>query len=998
MVALLLAFADQPEVYLAAEPTTWIALISLAVSLALAVTQKKPKAAPLDDALQSTATRGSYIPLLIGRHRVGPIFAFVSDATNALTIDSGPGSQPGFGKGGGGVPDPGSYFENALHILAVGPGARLDAIYQNGETVWKGPITPSTHPSGSEFTIADQGTFKIYWGFKDDPILPSEVTDVASNYALTMKVVWLPKNLGQSRTWPRLEYEIECPCYSQIAGSASELPIEGNEALPTWESASIDPPIDAVAGNLPETKIQLAIHKIADIGGGQYAVMAVPKREQSQSPNWYPQRQKILEQFPIGSFIRLVVYSTSDPGGSGVGSEFPVLGTRVSPAAAGIDTAAVWKYFWIAESRVDTITIYASGASAYTYFHVLVLVLGPEVTGNYVYNPDPIVPFLPSIGFPAHPTQNMGMVEPLDTAGTDGVNPIHIVDQLLFARRPYGAGKDRSKFDPRSIEQAAVVMQSEKIRGNMAVRDGEGIESVLSTIMQDCGFFISWDPQTGLFVFKMLRYDDPSSVADLPKEMILKRPQMLSIRGGTAADVLAFTFRDRRRNYREEPLVIQDDGQVSLTETSRAKKIPIEVTTDYESAARMVPRRQQEALANQSVVSFETNHATQMAVAGNRIKATTTEGAGFVFRITSVKRDLNSPKVILDCLIDNYDPPPTDEENFSFLDEPSTGGLPRSSAAASHLAAFPALETPRMLANGALSVFFPAGRVSAKTSGAAIWGSRDGSSFSVLGTVNLAIVGTLNVDLPADGPCYDDGTYDTTPVSVDFDSIEDLSIDEDSWRAGRQLLIVGKEVCFLRGVTGDALDGLIRGRVGTLQAYHPAGTPFAIVLAHRAETLQSPMFVPGKTVSFKVQALEGSRTSLIDDIEPLDITLAGVAYTPLPVAAIRQASLRPDYSVSDDITIVWNWHSDRFARTGLGMQTCGAATGVSPVQGHFVFRIYDDADVLVAEGILTEPLLSLDTGDRGALGLDSLPFWTLEIQAVEGSFTSTETTAVFYPV
>lgn len=994
MVANLLALlADQPEVYLASDPGTWIAIISLAISLTLALTQKKPKAAPLDDALQSTATRGAYIPLLVGRHRVGPIFAFVSDATGTFALDDGPGSQPGFGKGGGGIPDPGSYFENALHILAVGPGARLDAIYQNGETIWKGPITPSTHPSGSEFTIADQGTFRIYWGFKDDPVLPSEVTDVATNFALTLKIVWIPKNLGQSRTWPRLEYEVECPCYSQISDSSSELPIEANEAFPTWESAGFDPPIDFAIGNLPEDKIQLAIHRVVSLPGGLFAVKIVAKRANN---GFHPQWERARLQFYEGSIFKLAVYSTVSLGDS---VEFVLHETQVSPATAGISAANTWKYFWVKDSYIQNNMIASPVSPALgLYMDEIVVVLGPEITGNYVYNTDPVVPSVPAIGYPINPITTVGLVEPLDASGTDGVNPIHIVDQLLFAKRPYGAGKDRSKFDSRSIEQAAIVMQSEKIRGSMSVRDGEGIESVLSTIMQDCGFFISWDPQTGLFVFKMLRYDDPSIVTNLPKEMILKRPQMLSIRGGTAADVLAFTFRDRRRNYREEPLVIQDDGQVSLTETSRAKKVPIEITTDYESAARMTPRRQQEALANQSVVTFETNHATQMAIPGNRIKASTTEGEGFLFRISSVKRDLNSPKVILDCLVDNYDPPPTDEENFSFLDEPSMGGLPRAAAAGSQLAFFPALETPRMLANGALSVFFPAGRVAAKTSGAAIWGSRDGSSFSVLGTGNLAILGTLNVDLPADGPCYDEGTYDTTPVSVDFDSIEDLSIDEDSWRAGRQLLIIGTEVCFLRGASGDALDGLIRGRVGTIQQTHSAGTPFAIVLSHRATTVQSPMFVPGKTVSFKVQALEGSKTSLIDAIDPLDIAITGKVYTPFAPSALRLASLRPDYSVSDDITIVWNWHSDRFARTGLGLQTCGAATGMSPPQGHFVFRIYDDSDVLVAEGVLTDPLLSLDTGDRSAFGLDALPFWTLEVQAVEGSFSSPVTSAVFYPV
>ena len=1007
-----------------AEGGTILAIVQVAallLTVALVLTQKKPKLANLDDALQSSATRGAFIPLLIGRHRIGPVFAFVDDSATHAFTDSP--SQPGFGKGGGSAPTPPSYWEDALHILCVGPGSRLMAIFENGKTIFDADISPDSHPSGSSFTLADGSVFKIYWGFSDDPALPllgdSSRHGLTVRYPLVMKVLWCSKNLGQSRQWPRLEYEVECPCYSQIAQSSSEMPISANDLLPTWGSAGFPntPPTDRVifrvlqvmSGPQGQTQILLYGGAASSFFSPGYfgTVFGVPIPLQGFFQTLPTPLQNLSTCLSVLSQGQLLKVATPTPGSIlNTKVTSPVSGTVVAPSSRGIGSS--WTYFIVRRASsfgsiqtnfafVDNLTPRSANVTTVGAFILLDVTPAGQVP---VSSQNPTVPGFPapiSLGWASASDQlHAGWAQPVETTGFDGVNCVHMADQLLFAKFPYGAGRDRSLFDPRSIEKAALTLQEENIRGSIQVKDGEGVESVLASILQDCGIFMPWDPQTGLFLFKCIRHEDPADAVDLPPEMILKSPEVVSVQGSRPVDVIAFTYRDRDRNYREEPLVILDDGQISLSENQKARKVPIEVTTDGPSAGRLIPRRQQEVLANLQAYTFETNHASQMAFPGIRISAKATEGNGFVFRVVSVKRDVNSSKVVLKALLDCFDPPPLLGDT-GFTDSPADSPLPGRVSDAASVAASPAVEVPRMLAGGQIQILFPAGRLADRTSGVAVWASRDGSSYSVQGSVPTAICGILDADLPI-GPCYSEtASIDTIPSSIDFDSIEDLSLSLDSWRAGRQLLIIGSEICFLKSSSGDSLVGLIRGRLGTLPQAHPAGTPFCVVLAHQAAPISSAMFLPGKTISYKLQAVESSKVSSVDDQPPQDITIQGLAYKPAAPTAVRLANLRPDYSVSDDITIRWNWHSNEFPRTGLGMQTLGAATGTSNPRGHFTIRILDGITV-VLEGLTADPLFSLDVADRGTLGLDALSSWVFEVTAVEGSFSSAPVSLTLYPV
>lgn len=982
---------------------TIIYIVALLATAALLLTQKKPKLANLDDALQSVATQGAFIPLVIGRQRVGPVFAWVEDATSTVTalapqnrsllpsFSSLVGTQGNFGKGGGGAPTPPSYFENALHLLCVGPGSQLRAIYQNGELIWSGAIDPLSHPSGSMLPAGNssgsEGWFEIHWGFPDDPILTplqnSQSHGLGVRYSHVMKILWLPKNLGQSRQWPRLEYEVVCPCYSQITTTPSEVPLEGDDQHPTFrELIQPDNIADLFAVNQGATtgtqRMEFWIGGTSGVFGISDAHhRAILLREKDTAIN----QEDLTKFFPSGSIIKL---RTSN---NAIGLPPDQIGTQ--PSVFGYEFSNnlswllpnndEWKYFWVTRSFRSP--IYLTGD-----FHTVVIV-GPEVDSGQLRNVQTDPPYLPTSS--SNPLdRRFGNARPVSIANSDGINPIHIADQLLFAKYPYGSAKDRSAFDTRSIEVASQIMQAEKIRGGLTVSDGEGAKSALASIQQDCGLMIVWDVQVGQFVFSMIRYLE--SAVDLPEEMILENPESTAVQGARPADVLAFTFKDRERNYREVPVRVTDSGQVAEQETQRSKKIPIEVTNDRDSVTRLAPRRQQEVMSNLVATKFTTNHGTILATPGQRFLATDTEGPGLQFLLTEVQRDINSSKVELGAILDCLNPPLTSPQ--SFADRLLT---PKGTSFVDQVEAFAAFELPRAVSGGEVQVLFLASRSSEKTISALVWGSRDGSQYSILGNAVLCISGVLTDGLGAD-VCFDEGTYEVDFGSnVDANLVQDLSLDLDSWRAGKQVMLIDNEVIFLKnGGIGhpDTIEGLIRGRAGTRMAPHDAGARFWILPASYVLPILNTMIVPGKDLTFKVQASTKNRTSDLAEIDGQTIAVQGLAFKPPQPTAVRQENLLSTYPIgAANVDLTWCYYSDEFKRTGLGTQPLGAACGQSPPRGYFLVDLNGLETIKVETNAISIPLASRAV-------LDTLPSWTVTIIHVEGSFSSDPATLTLTPV
>jgi len=225
-----------------------IQALSLMAGMLLRKDQKEPTLN--DDKATTSSTRGSMIPILKGKKRIGAIIGWVGD--RVITKEkSGSGGK----KGGSKTTKVTIYNESAIHFLCVGPAYSLTKIWVNGEVIWEGEVTRDTNPDKAVIDLGKEGTFHLYWGTLTQDI-PSELgvsyienTDyqqqisyhdilyfftfggglpafeeararvleraaVASDYNISSAWrgvcygVWIKRRLGYSPIWSSIDYEI----------------------------------------------------------------------------------------------------------------------------------------------------------------------------------------------------------------------------------------------------------------------------------------------------------------------------------------------------------------------------------------------------------------------------------------------------------------------------------------------------------------------------------------------------------------------------------------------------------------------------------------------------------------------------------------------------------------------------------------------------------------------------------------------------------------------
>lgn len=199
----------------------------------------KDKGPALDsDQPATTSSRGSYVPVKVGRRLSAPVIATVWDTEVRKEKAEGAKKGPL-----GGTPKTDVYYEAACHWIQVGPVRALHRIYSNGKVIFDGPITPESTPSGSavgskgtlgKTSAGLEGTFRIFWGEPDQPV--NTIADygdsslekplgIASRWPHVCYVVWYKKRLGVTKHWPEIKYEVESyPTESHLSGSSSVFP------------------------------------------------------------------------------------------------------------------------------------------------------------------------------------------------------------------------------------------------------------------------------------------------------------------------------------------------------------------------------------------------------------------------------------------------------------------------------------------------------------------------------------------------------------------------------------------------------------------------------------------------------------------------------------------------------------------------------------------------------------------------------------------------------
>ena len=204
-----------------------LALLVVAVGLSLLagyLLNKKNKSLVQDDKPTTLATRGSYIPLVKGRRRIGCVFGYAGKRQTKKEKPKGGGKGSTFSG-----PKVDVFYEDGWHLLCVGPIWALHEIEQNGVPIFTGPITAVSHPSGSLIDLGSEGKFRIFWGEITQPINSylgdASRVGVSSRWPQMCYIEWREKRLGQSPNWPTITYTVESrPQTAHLTSSVGYIP------------------------------------------------------------------------------------------------------------------------------------------------------------------------------------------------------------------------------------------------------------------------------------------------------------------------------------------------------------------------------------------------------------------------------------------------------------------------------------------------------------------------------------------------------------------------------------------------------------------------------------------------------------------------------------------------------------------------------------------------------------------------------------------------------
>lgn len=964
------------QVVIQAEIGTILAVASILLTAASVLLRSK-KGPPIteDDGPSNYAARGAFLPLILGQYRIGPHFVWIQPGPPAQLVDFG-ASQTGKGGFLGKSSSGPNFYEDAIHALCVGPVDQLIAITQNGKTIFKGPITRTSHPSGTQIDLGSEGWFKIWWGDADQPInatlAAATNNGISSRWPFACYVEW-HKFLGPVRAWSSLKYELlRMPVSCTLTGSSAAIPADLSDTKPVWPDP---PPPEQGAG----VRIQLPI--IAGSGGPESLTskyVKVSNRSFASSP---PLGEDLTVYFRPGTVVAL----------HGPGTDY--LGTVQLSSYAGASGRA---FFYVVSSSYDPTEVINTTISGnpVAWKGITTVRLG-------------FFSYLPVLN-PLPPAVDRFRIDPVGVGTVVGVNYAHALFDVMFAPYPFGAQRRVDRFDINSLEELGRRLgpyPGEGLICNLLIADGETADSVISRILQDIHYSFRKDIETGKYVFEPVR--KPSGdLPTLPSDILLPQlPQRDTKHGRTVTNFAVFSIKDSSRNFRDFTLPEVDDGSISET-GARPKKIEITSCTDITTGQNIAKRRAQETFANPTKIKISAQREARLLGPGQAIRV---DGIDVPLRIVGVTRKVLTGEVELVCLVDFYGVQLYGSEGGSeLLTDGDHGGLPAPIAFPSPDDMVDVFELPRYLTDGVMKIIVPRVRSSPNVTSARIYLSRLGDTYdSNVEVSSRPMGGFLTAALPdtsKDLLLEDDGTLPTFQVAGVDASYESLAGSEESWLLGRQVMLIGQELCYVRNLLsmGGGLykaQGLVRARLGTAKASHAQGTRVYVFLAHEMEQLSSVILQPGKSLSVKTQPFSQAGGVLLSLCEPVQVTLRGDALRPLTPCGLRTANMGSYWVAGADVVLKWNHRSTASPKTGAGMQGAGAACGVSAIEGLMRVQLWTIAGpTKVAEWTQPSCGATITNADLISFFVGEPSSFRVTVCNVSGGFASDEVSLVLTKV
>lgn len=907
------------------------------------------------------AVQGSFVPLLIGRRRVGAVVGWVGDRTSypsAPLTTRGKGSRRRTSVQGTSVPH---YQENGWHLICVGPATRLHRIYQDGKVLWEGPINSEDDPSGTTTTLETGESFTIYWGEDDQPtnsfLGDAGRVGITSRWPLVCYVVWQNKQLGPSPRWPTIDYEIECEVHEDhlTTGCGSPEPyVTGPPAGPNpahalaqllfskfphgagldaecFEAAAA-PPSGCTDGTVVSdetlgTEEAESVIDTEELNGSQTGTVTGTASFVVSAPGWWA--------FPSSS--------DSGPYGDSRAINRPAIGLFDETAVGAYSAASFRVYLDDGTTETDLVdeTLGAFDDDTVGVFDCWdVELMGysgsrpmfARINFNTVYVYLEAGTYTPKLDYD------------VSTAETSWTIDFKVIAQ------PVTGGTVTPAAGESGFCSFAEECDTLTLPASVYAKDGEEAQEAVGKIMQDHGLFLSWDVTDGEFKLDRLRV--PATKTVLAADQVnAPRAEIEVLHIERPVDRLLFQFQDADRQFRETSIGITEAGQADYLEVQRARKVDIATVVNFEAAQVLAERRSQEELGGGVTLRITAGRDARLLRAGDVIEV---PGIPQLLRVVEVTRDVNSGQVEINAVPDFYGVP-----SATYTGPAGGGGGTGGGAgtAPENDLLFRIVEVPA-LAMGAAAVptiIVPRLRYDATHLYADVHLSLDNVTYVQLGREqNTALGGTLLDAIDASDAWVIETGPEFTAVGPDVADAQDFSADLPNWRVGRQVAVIGGEFFFVREVvpvSGSTyrLDGLIRARFGSRRATHAIGAEVYVFPDTLLQDFVDAAFLPGQTIYIKTQPYNTTGPVSLAGVTAESAVLRGEGIVPLRPSAGRVTAPFKGvlvYNTGDDIDIEWAYSSLLVPGTGAGMQGAGNATGVSGVQGEFEIRFLTTGDVL----------------------------------------------------
>ena len=884
------------------------AVVAVGLSLLAGELLKKKEKSQIDDRPTTLATRGSFIPLLKGKRRIGLLFAW---AGNRVKLAVKQGKKKWY-KSREKVD---TYFEDGWHILCLGPADGIYEIEEAGNPIFQGIINRTTHPSGSLVTIGQDLSFYVYWGEKTQPgcaPLKNSI-DLDSNWPGICYVYWVGKNLGGTPQWSQMTYVVETKPQSTILTGSTGYPGSAIGVARTY-------PIIGVWRQLTTGRFDGLLRTIfmTEYDASEPGVSAFD-----------------AGVVTIANNVGIGVDVTARGGGGSLRSNSRTLAQEQSATHPTTTFDGTW------EIEVDP---GASGSEVVVYWD--------QLGSSFFYDP-----YL----YPDTPDAS-GDIEVEGVAEDAGWNPAHIIAELLFEEWPHGIAADQSEWDLDSLEALGVLFSDsgEALRCSFIAQNGQDARGALAAIMQDLGIFVAINMETGLLTFVSIR--EPSGdVLTVPDSAILEEIEQEIQHGERTSDRVVFTFPDASLAFRDATISVDDDGQAARLEFFQNRSVQLTTTVNFKTAAKIVERRSMEELAGIYETRIELGREARRLIPGTPLIIS---GLDELQRVIATEHDVESGAVTVTAWNDFYGVSPT---NF-ILSTPAPavpeGTVPDIISAI--------LEVPEILLNESQITIIPMTvRANSNITGHIIYTGATDSTLTQLDVEGSVMTGgRISADsndlyYQEDGPIFAIG-------GSDVGTVEDLTATPALWRDGRQLAVFvaadgTQEIAFVRNITSLGaglyqMKGVIRARYDTQLVTLNSNNPVFIFQDDDANLMVSEDAAQDATLYMQAQPVGAQILSLVD-VEIVEAPIYGKGVRPVPPRELvldtganssgagntnwTQYGYLVTGTSADDLDLIWNYSAPLTIGAGAGLFPAGQPAGDQAPEGEFSILILDSGDTVV---------------------------------------------------